>query len=290
MFNVFVDSASDISLDMAKRLGLGVIPFYISFDSEKYYKEHIEISVEDFYKKLTAEKVFPKTSLPTQEDFMTAFRPSLERGNDVIHLSLTQKFSGAYQCALGAFEELKNEFPDRKIAIIDSTQAAFAEGLMALEAIRMSNAGLEFDIVVQKLKNMQKDSRVILTVDSLEYLQRGGRVGKLSALAGSLLNIKPIIVMETGELIPYGKVRGRKNAIERIINMSVELIGNKKDEYSIGVLHSLAYDEVVKLAETLKNVHHFDIQHAPSLLGTTIGGHIGPSVLGISFTKKYEFA
>jgi DegV family protein with EDD domain len=284
---LFSDSSSDLSDAIYEENDIGIVPFYVTFDKVTYYKERIDITVKEFFKRLKSEKSFPKTSLPTVHDYVEAFRPSLEKGVDVVCLCITAKFSGSYQSAVGAVEELKPEFPDRVIRVIDSWQASCGQGVSLMQMIGMKKAGYDANAIADKMEEIKSTARVILTVDSLEYLQKGGRIGKVSALAGTLLQIKPLIVQRDGELNPDGKVRGRQKALDKVIEMTDEYVGSKRDDYDYLLLNADCYDEAVPVEQKMIAKGYKFIAPIQDL-GITIGSHTGPTLIGVSICKKFN--
>ncbi len=284
-FEIFSDSACDLSDAFIKEFDIGIVPFSITFDGQSYAKERLELSLSDFYNELLSRKVFPKTSLPSISDYSEHFRPSLEKGLDVLCICLSSKFSGSYQSAVNAKNLLEDEFPERTIIIADSMLATILQGQMAVTAAKLRKAGKTINEVYDAIANLKDISRIYVTVDSLEYLQRGGRIGKVSAFAGTLFDIKPIIELKDGELNPLSKVRGRKKAISNIIELAFKGIDNL-DDYEFGIVHSACFAEAKQLEETLKNTYGIKDYFGITELGATIGSHIGPTVLGISCIKK----
>ncbi|MDR2650120.1 MAG: DegV family protein [Clostridiales bacterium] len=284
---LFTDSSSDLTDELYQRFNISVVPFYVTFDKQTYYKERIDISIAEFYEKLRMKHSFPSTSLPSAGDYADAFRPYLEQGTDIVCLCISGKFSGSYQSAVTAAEELKSEFPDRAIRIVDSIQAACGQGVTLIQAARMIEDGLSADETVERIDELKQTARVFFTLDSLEYLQKGGRVGKVSALAGSLLNIKPIIVMQNAELNPVNKVRGRQKALERIIVLAEEYVGDKKDRYDYILINADCRDEVFSVLEKMKE-KGFKIDWPIMDLGATIGSHTGPTLVGVCLIEKYK--
>jgi DegV family protein with EDD domain len=283
---LFTDSSSDLSQDIYKQFDIEIIPFYVTFDKQHYYKEGTGITTKEFFRRLTTEKNFPSTSLPTVIDYEEAFRPYLDKGMDIVCLCITSKFSGSYVSAVNAADELRPQYPDRTICIIDSIQASGGQGITLIQMAKLKDAGYSAKEIASAIESIKDTARVFLTTDTLEYLQKGGRIGKASALAGTFLKIKPIIVMMNAELHPVAKVRGRANAIEKIINMTAEYVGNNMDAYDYLLLHSECYDEIVPVEERMKKMG-FKFDWPVQSLGITIGSHIGPTLIATCVVKKY---
>lgn len=287
-FIIISDSSCDLPKSYLSEFSIDVVPYYVSFDTVNYYKENVDISVTEFYRQVVEEKKFPKTSLPPIQDYIDIFKKNLLNGLDILCICLSAKFSGSFQSAHNAKNILLEEFPDRRIEIIDSEQATAGQGLVIYEAALMQQKGYSLDEIIEKTEKLKLTAKINFTVDSLEHLQKGGRIGKASALAGTILNIKPIIVMKNGELMPVAKVRGRKKAINEILSMTIEEIGNEHEKYHICVLKAAKIDEAVELCEIMKANHNFKIISPIFDIGVTIGTHAGPTALGISYIKKFD--
>jgi DegV family protein with EDD domain len=284
---LFTDSAADLSQALYKQYDISVVPFYCTFDKQNYYKELVDISVEEFFRRLRSDKRFPSTSLPSVSDYEEAFRPYLEKGMDIVCLCISSKFSGSYQSGVTAVAELKNEFPDRGIYVIDSIQASSGEGVMLLQMAKMKNAGWDAAHIAETVENLKSTGRVFFTIDSLEYLQKGGRIGKVSAFLGSLLNIKPIIVMKDAELNPVAKIRGRQKAIDKVISLTKEYVGTEIDKFDYLMLNAECYEEAAAMRDRLK-LDGFKFEWDIQDLGVTIGCHTGPSVVGVCLIRRYD--
>ena len=289
-YQLISDSSCDIPFDELEKNHVGFVPFYVSFDTVNYHKEFLELTADDFYAKISDSSVFPKTSLPSASDYSDAFEPYLKEGKDILCLCLTSKFSGSYQSAMLAKDMLSETYPNQTIEIIDSYGATGSQGLLVLEAVRMRDAGHTLAELKLALEALKLTSKINFTVDSLEHLQKGGRIGKASALAGSLLNIKPIICLYDGELHPDKRVRGQKKALSTILDMTKKEIGNKKEEFQLVVVR--AKGEMDSIADNLANEFRKEGFHVLDRLwtiGITIGTHAGPTAVGVCYIKKHEY-
>ncbi len=288
-YKIIADTSCDIPVSIMEANDITYVPFHVSFDQENYLEELKDITPEEFYHKINAEKLFPKTSLPSVQSYMDAMEEALKEGKDVLCLCLSSKFSGSFQSAVNAGNILSESYPDRIIKVVDTTCATACEGMMVLEACRMRDAGLDIETNVQKLEVLKDSACLYVTVDSLEHLQKGGRIGKASAMAGTILNIKPIIAMRDGELQPESKVRGSKKALKSIMDMSKEKMGAEKDQYRIILVRGEKerHENAVALADELR-AEGYDVAEDVWTVGITIGAHIGPTPIAICMLKKYE--
>ncbi|MCI8867463.1 MAG: DegV family protein [Anaerotignum sp.] len=289
-YQIISDSSCDLPTNLLETLNIGIVPYYVSFDTVSYYKEILELTPETFYDEVKARKVYPKTSLPPIQDYINIFEPYLKEGKDILCICLTSKFSGSYQSAINAGNILLETYPDARIEVMDSISVTGTQGLLVYEACRMRDEGYSLDRLVETLDRQKQTSKINFTVDSLDFLQKGGRVGKASALAGTILNIKPIIIMTDGELFPSGKVRGHKKALRHIIEMTKEEIGAEKEKYRICVIRAERERQAAaeEVSDELRG-EGFDVTDEIWPIGITIGTHAGPTPIGICYIKKYEY-
>ena len=287
-YKLFSDSSCDLPAFYIEKYDIGIIPYTVSFGDGTYYKEISELQPHDFYEKIVYQNIFPKTSLPSIQDYIDAFTPTLQNGKDVICMCLSSKFSGSYQSACNAKNILLESYPNSNIAIIDSRQATGGQGLLLYEMAQMQCTGYAFERIVSEAERLRDTAKINFTVESLDYLQKGGRIGKASALAGTILNIKPIIIMANGELSPAGKVRGFKKAVKTIIDMTQKEIGEELENYQVCVLSAQNMDRAEELKQLLEQYANYDILEIPFQVGVTIGAHAGPTALGICYIKKYN--
>lgn len=288
-YQIISDSSCDIPADLLPKLNIGIVPYYATFDTINYHKELLDLTPEEFYDKVKEAKVFPKTSLPPIQDYIDVFEPYLKEGKDIVCMCLTAKFSGSFQSANNAKQILLETYPDSRIEVVDTISVTGTQGMLVYEACRMRDAGYDLDRLLETLEVQKQTTKINFTVDSLDFLQHGGRVGKAAAFAGAILNIKPIIVMKEGELFPESKVRGHKKALKTIFDMTVKEIGVQKDKYTLCVIR--AEKERQAVAEDLiaqLKAEGFYVMDTPWPVGITIGTHCGPTAVGICYIKQYE--
>jgi DegV family protein with EDD domain len=290
-YQIFSDSSCDLPDSLLKEFEIKLIPFYVSFDQETYYKENVEITKEAFFETIASKHIYAKTSLPSVQDYINEFKPALKVGLDIICLCLTHKFSGSYQSAVNAKHILEEQYPDSNIIIVDSIQATAGQGILLLQMAYMKKAGYSVNEINERLNLIKPTSRIMFTVDSLDYLAKGKRIGKVVALAGDILDLKPLIQLKDAELIPYSKVRGRKKSLDRICSMVEEYFtesGEKPEDYDFCIVN----------ATTMKDAHYLQnlteifigrkIPYPVFQIGVTIGTYTGPGAIGICFVKKYD--
>lgn len=290
-YHIFSDSSCDVPQELLTVNNITLIPFYITFDQENYYKENIEITNDKFYDILMNQKVFPKTSLPSVLDYFNQFEPVILDGKDVMCLCLTQKFSGSYQSAVNAKLLLEEKYPDADIQIVDSIQATAGQGLVLLQAAYMRRDGYSLQDNVKRLGEIKTTARIMFTVDTLEYLTKGGRVGKAASLAGTMLNLKPMIQLKDAELIPYSNVRGRKKSLQKVLFMVEEYFketGERYEDYDFCLANATTLEETSGIQSQVEEIIGHKISYPIFQIGVTIGTYTGPGAIGVCFIKKYN--
>ena len=293
-FEIVCDSSADLSEEYAERSHLNVVPFYVSLDGEKYFREGKEISIAEFYQAMVDHgDWYPKTSMPSIQDYVDAFLPIVEKGMPILCICITKKFSGSMQSALNARMLIEEEHPDAKIYVMDSKLVTALQGLFVEEAIRLRDMDLELEKAVQLLEDIRSTGRIFFTTKDLKYLRNGGRIGKAACIAGSVLNLKPVLFFSDGELGPAEVCRGRKKSIQRIIDRFFEYIEKEKiklSEYifATGIgLDNPDYEPFIKALE--KRFEETGIHPAnwsKMHIGATIGVHTGPYPMGLGILKK----
>lgn len=290
-YQLFSDSSCDLPENLLQEYKINIIPFYVSFDQENYYKENIDITKEDFYETLTSKKIYAKTSLPSVQDYIAMFRPTLKEGHDILCLCLTQKFSGSYQSALNAKHILEEQYPESNISIIDSIQATAGQGLLLLQIASMREAGLSLEEATHKADIIKATARIMFTTNTLEYLHKGRRIGKVISLARDMLELKPLILLMNAELIPYSNIRGRKKSLDKVFEMVTEYFydtGMNPDEYEFCIANATTIEDAHYLEKKIETYLNRKLTYPIFQIGVTIGTYTGPGAIGICFVKRYE--
>ncbi len=294
-YQIITDGSCDLGTEIAKKHQIHVVPFYVSFDGEHYQKEIEEVSVRDFYQQMVDHpKLFPKSSLPSVEDYVEAFQIYAAKGTDIICICITTKFSGSYNSARTAADLVREEYPSVKITVIDSTVDTVLQGIYVLEAARMQQNGLSYEEVLTHLERIKDSGRIIFTIGSLDYLVAGGRIGKLLGIAGSTLGLKPLIILKEGEIFSGGLTRSREKAKKKLIALTkehFEKTGERPEDYTFVVGYGYDYEEAISFrnellqsVRTYRNIDQIDIFQ----IGATIGVHTGPYPIGLGLLKRYD--
>ncbi len=289
-YQIISDSSCDLSLEYAKENHLEIVPFYVSFDGENYYKEGLEVSHTEFYNRMIEEHAIPKTSLPSIQDYVDRFIKYAQALVPVICICITSKFSGSYQAASNARDIVLEKYPEAVITVIDSMVNTVLQGLYVKEALRMQADGVGYWQAIEHLERIKMTGRIIFTIDNMEYLKKGGRIGKLLSFASATLLIKPLIILREGEIFPAGITRSREKSKKKLIGIAQEHFQKKGEDpkdYSFVVGTGIDYQEAEMFIEMMS--HDFPIEKSMiGRIGVTIGSHTGPHPIGIAFVKKYD--
>ena len=289
MFQIISDGGCDFTTEEIKKHNLEIVPFYITLDQERFLKEGIDITKEEYFKRLLEDKtLFPKTAQPSPADYMDAYTPYLEEGKDILSLTISSKLSGTHNSATLAATTLKEKFPQRTILVVDSLNAAVGEGLLLREIIRMRDAGLSLEETAVIAEEIKKTIRIYFTLESLEYLRRGGRVGPTTALVGGILGLRPILHLVEGMVEQLDSVRGNKKVLQWIAEGVAAALEDDKDKVNISVGHILKADDATKVKSKIESSLGITITNPIAEIGVTIGTHAGPGALVVAYGKKYE--
>ncbi|MEA4973725.1 MAG: DegV family protein [Candidatus Metalachnospira sp.] len=286
-YKIVTDTASDIFSSVIDNTVMPRVPFYVTFDKENYYKEIVEMSIDDFYDKIHSDKSYPNTSQPVIADYISIFEPILQEGIDILCFSISSLFSGSYQSAVNAASLMKEKYPERKIITIDSLQATGGMGLIVYQAQLMLEAGYAIEENASIVEKIKHETVINWTVGSLDFLQHGGRIGKSAALAGTIFNVKPIICMKEGELFPVENVRGTKKAIKAIIDKTDREIKDHESDYYMTMFYADAYNPIMDTIAEHYSESKYSFIKSMSRIGVTIGSHTGPHLIALAYSKKY---
>ena len=295
-FQVVCDSSADLPEQYAQQSGVTVVPFYISMDDEHYFREGVDLSIPDFYQTMIDHgDCFPKTSMPTIQDYMDAFAPHVQAGMPVLCICLTKQFSGSIQAAMNAKMTLEEDNPDAKIYVMDSQLVTALEGLFVKEAVRLRDLDLSLEEAVPLLEEIRGTGRIFFTTKDLKYLEHGGRLSKAASVAGSMLNLKPILCFHGGDLDSPEICRGRKKSLKKVVdNFFSYLEENHMDLHGyqfgtgIGVDIPEYPDFVAMLEERFRESGVQPDEWFKVQIGATIGVHTGPYPMGLGILKKCE--
>lgn len=278
---VLTDSCASIPEALLKELDIHWVAYYIHRGQE-VLRDLVTIQRDEFVNWLTNARILPTTAAPGPHEYLQQYEKLADEGvEEIVSIHMTSKASGAYQSAIMAQAMAKEALPRLRIEVIDTLNVSLCQGWMVIEAARAAMSGVRLDKVAEKVKQMIPVSHMIMTADTLKYLYMGGRIGKAQHLMGTLLNIKPLIGMEGGEIVPLGTARSRFKAYQAMADL-VEKAAVKLGQLKVAYVHVGARQEV----ETLKDMVEARLSMAESLiaeLSPVLAVHSGPGTVGLCY-------
>ena len=277
---VLTDSTASLPESVLENLHIQTVAYYIHRGQE-VLRDLVTIQREEFLRWLTTAKVAPTTASPGPGDYLEAYQRLVSEGvKQIISIHMSAKISAGFEAATVAQSMLKNLTPDVRVEVIDSRNAALCQGWMAIEAARAAVAGMNLDEITDRVKKMVPISHMIQTADTLRYLYLGGRIGRAQSLLGTMLNIKPLIGLENGEIVPLGRAHSRGQAYAMMADIVAEVVGRSRAK--IGYLHAGALRE----AERLRDLVEAKVEVVESFFGElspALAVHTGPGMAGLCY-------
>lgn len=257
---------------LVQELGITVVPLTVRFGQESY-RDGIDMDNDQFFARLEESLTMPATSQPPVGDFLRVYRQMVERGDQVLSIHISSRLSGTYQSALTASQEVGVE---GSLRVMDSFTGSMGTGFAVLAAVRAARSGASLKEAAQAAQDTLRRTRTYLMVDTLKYLEMGGRIGKAQALLGSLLQVKPILAVRDGEIVPLKQVRTRPRALEALYS----LVEDSGEIEEAAVVYTTTPEEAQELARRLET----KLPRERILVSTccaVIGAHIGPGAMGV---------
>jgi DegV family protein with EDD domain len=276
MIKVVTDSTAYLAPDFVEQHDIRVVPLNVLFGA-KSHREGVDLSYDQFYRMLAEADELPTTSQPAAGDFLTIYTELVEAGHEVVSIHISSGISGTVDSALAAQKMLPN--PER-VSVVDSLSTSMGLELIVRTAVEAIEAGQSRNEVVAQLELLSKRMHLYFVVDTLEYLHKGGRIGGASALLGTVLQFKPILFLKDGKIEPWGKMRTKRKAVAKLVDIIEEKMGDQPIG-GIGVVHAQVPDEADRLIGRLKQRLNCS-ECWMSQVGPVIGTHTGPGVLGVA--------
>ena len=271
---VITDSTSDLPNDLADSLGITIVPTNVIFGQEQF-QDRVDLSPAQFYERLVDSPVHPTTSAPSVGQFVEAYESVGSDADGIVSIHVSAKLSATYNAAVQASEQVNLDCP---IEAIDSEQASSGLGLAVVSAAKSAAGGADFETVVEIARSANDRSRCIALIDTLEFLQRGGRIGKAQALVGSILRIKPMIVVRDGEVQPLGKARTYAKGMAQI-EQNIRDFGPAEE---LCVTYTSDEDLARRLGESMSDLLPEGAEPIIAPMGPSVGAHLGPGAIGIA--------
>lgn len=286
-YTITTDTTADLPEEYIEKHNLGILSLTCTLEGVTYSKEN-PLDVNVFYEKMRNGSM-PTTSQVNPEGVKKIFLPYLMDGQDILHISFSSGLSGSYNSVRIAVEELLEEFPERKITVIDSLAASLGEGLLVHKAVTLKEQGADMDTVTKWVEDNKLHMVHNFTVDDLFHLHRGGRVSKATAILGTMINVKPILhVDDEGHLIALSKVRGRKKSLQALVDSMEKQMGAYREQNDmVFISHGDCISDAEYVANLVKQkfgIENFLINH----IGPTIGAHSGPGTVALFYLGEYR--
>ena len=278
-YKIISDSTMDMPQKTVESMGVDTLPLLFNLEGNEYRDNFgVDMDPHTFYDKVRAGQM-PSTTLINTDRFLTHFRTYLENGVDIVYIAFSSALSGTYQCAMQAADQLREEFPGRKIYVIDSMCASMGEGLLVWQAARLRDGGMGAEELADWLEKNKLRLVHWFTVDDINHLRRGGRVSAAQAILGTLMKIKPVLhVDDEGRLIAMEKVMGRKKALQTIVDKIVERYdGSVK---AVFISHGDVLEEAQEVERLVKEKLP-DVEVLIHTVGPVVGAHSGPGTMAI---------
>jgi len=271
---IVTDSTADLSPQVAKELGIEVVPVYVRF-GDKSFKDGVEINHDEFYERLVNGNILPVTSQPSPADFAKVYEELSKETDEIISIHVSGKLSGTYNSALQGKKLVDNKC---NVTVIDSESVTMGLGIITMSAARLALLNEKLSQILEDIKQSIKNMHMMGAFDTLKYLALGGRIGKARALIGSALNVKPILTMRTGELFPSGNVRTSTKAVERLF----DFVKNALHIQELAVVYSTTPNEAHNLLSRFSSFVNSERLHL-ARLGPALGTYGGPGMLAVTF-------
>ena len=273
---IVTDSTADLPPALAEQLGVTVVPANVVINDESY-RDGVDITPDEFYQHLVADSRVPTTSQPSMGTFQTAYRELLEQGDEIVSIHVTGKLSGTVNSAEQAKSGLGDDAP---IEVIDSRLASIAMSLVVLDAVELANQSLPYQEIAETVRRNLSRTTTFFALDTLEYLQKGGRIGKAQAFMGSLLSVKPILTLEEGEVHPLERPRNHRRAMQRLIDLTREQAPASR----LGIIYSTDEQWADDLRGSLSDLAPAE-QIITARFGPALGVYVGPRAVGVAITS-----
>lgn len=285
LYEIITDSASNLTKDLTDRYHIHVISYTVNIDGKDFlcYDESRDFDAtgKDFYDRMRKGAAV-STSLINSDSFSKCFEPFLAEGKDIVFVSISSGISGTSQAAKIAADDLKERYPDRRVAVIDTLSASLAEGLWAIRIAELREQGSSIDEILSYFEREKMNMNQLFTVGDLKYLKRGGRISAAEAAIGSLLSIKPILKgNELGKIVVHEKVRSRQRSLQALADHTIVRLVNPSEEY-VAIAHCDAPEDAQFVAEAIRArcpVKEFIIR----CYDLCTGAHVGPGTIAIFF-------
>lgn len=274
---IVTDSSADLPSQLAQELGITVVPLYVRF-GEEVYRDRVDISENEFYQRLQHDLIHPSTTQPTPHDFADVYQKLSKEADSIVSIHISAKLSGTCNSALQGKELVEK---GGLIEVVDSQTLTMGLGLITIVAATAAKAGKGLQEVLAEARQAIPNTGILGLLDTLKYVHMGGRIGKAKTLLGSVLNVKPMLKLQDGEVVPAGQVRTRSKGIDRLF----DFVKNAVNIEDLAVVYNTTPDEAQSLAERIGSVLARE-KIRIARVGPVLGVHMGPAALVVALRRK----
>ena len=279
---IFADSASDLPKEFFEKENVILFPLRVHIENEEF--EDIRTIHSSKVYEAIRNDIRPKTSQVSPDEMINAFEKLARDGEEGFYIAFSSELSGTYGTAIMASEQVREEFPDLKLTVLDTKAASLGYGMLVKEAVKLRSQGHPLKEIIERVRFMADHLESLFTVEDLDYMAKGGRISKGSAFVGGLLNIKPLLHVENGKLVPIEKLRGRKKVIKRIVELMEER-GEQLEKQIISISHGDDEEFALMMKEAIEEQFHPKSVEI-YMIGSVIAAHTGPGTLAVFFLNK----
>ncbi|MCL7451534.1 MAG: DegV family protein [Anaerolineae bacterium] len=279
MIKIVTDSTAYLHEDFVREHDIRVVPLCVHFH-DRDFKEGVDLSYEEFYARLKEAPELPTTSQPSAGEFHAVFEELARAGHEIVTVTISSRLSGTWNSAMAA----KDMLPDAEISVVDSLSTSIGLQLMVEAAVKAIEAGASRQQVVDRIEEIKAKILVLFVVDTLEYLAKGGRIGNAKAFLGTLLKVKPILVLQDGAIEPLEQIRSKGKAKARMLEIVSERFDGETADAKAAIAQALVPDEAAAIAQELQRLLGC-AEPSVSPVGPVIGTHTGPGVIAVAAYK-----
>lgn len=273
---VVTDSTADLPPEVVKEYGITVVPLYVLF-GENMYRDGVDMTKDQFFERLLKDPIHPSTTQPTPQDFVDVYEKLDPENDGIISIHIARKMSGTCNSADQAIQLMGKK--EGSIEVIDTQNVSMGLGLIVIAAAESARAGKSLQQIKEEINQIIPKIRLVALFDTLKYLAKGGRIGKAKSMVGAMLNVKPLLVLKEGEFSPFGQVRSRSKGIDRLLDFARE----SSSIADMAIIYSTTPDDAQALADRM-DFFKGKVRVCP--IGSVIGVHGGPGVMGVTFREK----
>lgn len=279
---IFADSASDLPKEFFEKENVVLFPLRVHIGNEEFDDIRTINSLKVY--EAIRNDIRPKTSQVSPDEMLNAFEKLAKDGEEGFYIAFSSELSGTYGTAMMASDQIREEYPDLKLTLLDTKAASLGYGMLVKEAVKLRSQGHPLKEIIERVTFMADHMESLFTVEDLDYMAKGGRISKGSAFVGGLLNIKPLLHVENGKLVPIEKLRGRKKVIKRIVELMEER-GEQIEKQIIAISHGDDEEFAKAMKEAIEEQFHPKSVEV-YMIGSVIAAHTGPGTLAVFFLNK----